>query len=172
MVAKGQITADVAARLEQEKCYGIWWFNRDHKRARYQEMAAGDLITFKELRPRLAELEETRKTVEKELAALRSHEGYVRGLERDRDALLDSLEAAAPKMLDSLTPKERPQLYKVLRTTAAVEVDGTVVVSWAGEPAGEPVCETAALSPATWRRRTCPSGLGTHSPRSPVPMTA
>src|SRR5215204_15792 len=61
------------------------------KRARYQEMAAENLITFEELRTRLVELDETRKTAERELASLRSHEEYVLGLERDRDALLDCL---------------------------------------------------------------------------------
>ena len=81
----------------------------DRKRARYQEMAAGDLITFDELRARLAELDETRKIAERELALLRGHEEYVRSLERDRDALIDSLEAEASEALDSLTPKQRHQ---------------------------------------------------------------
>jgi site-specific DNA recombinase len=57
------------------------------KRARYQEMAAENLITFEALRTRLVELEETRKTAERELASLRSHEEYVLGLERDRGML-------------------------------------------------------------------------------------
>jgi site-specific DNA recombinase len=118
----------------------------DQKRARYQEMAADDLITFEELRSRLAELEDTRKAAEKELNALRGHEEYVRDLERDRDALLDSLEASAPEMLDALAPEERHQLYKILRITAAVEADGTVVVSWTGDQVGTPVCETETLS--------------------------
>jgi predicted nucleic acid-binding Zn-ribbon protein len=63
----------------------------DGKRARYQEMAAEDLISFEELRAKLAELEETRKTAEHELAALKGHEEHVRGLERDRDAVVGSL---------------------------------------------------------------------------------
>jgi hypothetical protein len=36
-------------------------------------------------------------------------------MERDRDALLDSLAAAAPEALDSLTPEERYRWYKMLR---------------------------------------------------------
>ena len=117
------------------------------KRARYQDMAAENLITFEELRARLAELEETRKTAERELAALRSHEEYVLSLERDRDAMLDSLEAVAPEVLDSLTPEQRHHWYKMLRTTAAVNANGTLEVSWVGEHGGELVCETATLSP-------------------------
>jgi uncharacterized NAD(P)/FAD-binding protein YdhS len=55
------------------------------------------------------------KTAERELAAIRSHEEHVHGMERDREALLDSLAAAAPKALDSLTPEERYRWYKMLR---------------------------------------------------------
>jgi hypothetical protein len=42
----------------------------DRKRARYQEMAADDLITFDELRVRLTELDETRGIAERELKTL------------------------------------------------------------------------------------------------------
>jgi site-specific DNA recombinase len=116
------------------------------KRARYQEMAAENLITFEELRTRLVELDETRKTAERELASLRSHEEYVLGLERDRDALLDSLEAVAPERLDSLTPEQRHQFYKTLRLTVFVQPDGLLEVSWAGDPEGTAICEIATLS--------------------------
>ncbi len=117
----------------------------DRKRARYQEMAAGDLITLDELRARLAELEETRGIAERELAAVRGQEERVRDMERDRDALVDSLEAMAPEVLDSLTPEERQQWYKLLRLQAAIGADGTVEVSWAGAPQGTDVCQTASL---------------------------
>ncbi len=128
------------AKLWAEKLVEV-----EQKRARYQEMAADDLITFEELRSRLAELEDARQVAEKEWNALRSHEEYVRDLERDRDTLLDSLEVSAPEMLDALAPEERHQLYKILRITAAVEADGTVVVSWTGDQVGTPVCETETL---------------------------
>ncbi len=117
----------------------------ERRRSRYQEMAAGDLITFDELRARLAELGETQKTAERELVALRGHEEHILALERDRDALLDSLEAEAPEALDSLSPAERHQWYKLLRLQAAVRKDGTVEVSWAGGM-GSAVSETETLS--------------------------
>ncbi len=41
----------------------------DRKRARYQEMAAEDLISFDEPRAQLSALEDTRKTAERELHA-------------------------------------------------------------------------------------------------------
>jgi hypothetical protein len=53
-------------------------------------------------------VDETRKTAEHELEALRSREEYVRELEAGRDALLDSLEPQAPEALDSLTPEQLP----------------------------------------------------------------
>ncbi len=92
-------------------------------------MAAGDLITLDELRPRLAELEETREMAERELAAVRGQEERVRDMERDRDALIDSLEVMAPEALDSRPPEERQQWYKLLRLQAAIGADGTVEVS-------------------------------------------
>jgi site-specific DNA recombinase len=117
----------------------------DRRRTRYQEMAASDLIIFDELRARLAELEETRKTAERELAAIRSHEEYILALERGRDALLDALEVEAPEALDSLSPAERHQWYKLLRLQAEIRKDGMVELSWAGG-VGSTVCETATLS--------------------------
>jgi hypothetical protein len=56
-----------------------------NKRARYQEMAADDLITFDELRARLVELDDIRTLAERELRALRNHEELICKLEADRD---------------------------------------------------------------------------------------
>jgi len=123
----------------------------DRKRAKYQEAFAADAVTLPELKAYLAELDETRKTAEYELAALRGHEEYVRELEAGRDALLDSLEAQAPEALDSLAPEERHQWYKLLGLRADVHADGTVEVSWAGSGGSEAVCETATLSPPAVR---------------------
>lgn len=53
------------ARLWAEKLAEL-----DRKRARYQEMVADDLITFGELRSRLAEIEEVKETAEQELEAV------------------------------------------------------------------------------------------------------
>ncbi len=117
----------------------------DRRRTKYQEAFAADAMTLAELKASLAELEETRNTAERELAALRAQEEGVRVMERDRDAVLESLDAQAPEALDSLTPEERHQWYKLLRLRVGVRKDGTLVVSWAGAPAGA-VCETATLS--------------------------
>ena len=76
-------------------------------------MAAADLITFEELRAKLAELEDTRNIAERELKTLRTHREHIGGLEADRAALLDSLVGVAPDALQSLTPEERHHVYKM-----------------------------------------------------------
>jgi site-specific DNA recombinase len=132
---------DKEAKLWTEKLAEV-----DRKRARYQEAFAADAVTLPELKSYLAQLDETRKTAEYELEVLRGHEEYVRNLEADRDALLDSLEAQAPERLDSLTPEQRHKWYKLLKLRADVFADGRVEVSWAGSAPREAVCETATLS--------------------------
>jgi site-specific DNA recombinase len=129
------------AKLWAEKLVEV-----DRKRAKYQEAFAADAMTLPELKAYLAQLDETRKTAEHELEAIRGHEEYVRTLEADRDALLDSLEAQAPERLDSLTPEQRHQWYKLLKLKAAVFADGRVEISWAGGAFREAVCETETLS--------------------------
>jgi hypothetical protein len=119
----------------------------DRKRARYQEAFAADAVTLPELKAYLSQLEETRKTAEYELDALRGREEYVQQLEADRDALLDSLEAQAPEALASLTPDQRHQWYKLLQLRTNVFADGSVEVSWAGAVSSESVCETTTIPP-------------------------
>jgi site-specific DNA recombinase len=123
----------------------------ERKRAKYQEAFAADAMTLPELKASLAWLDETRKTAEHELEALRGREDYVRSLEADRDALLDSMEAQAPEALDSLTPDQRHHWYKLLKLKAAIFADGSVEVSWAGSAPSEAVCETATMSPRAAR---------------------
>jgi len=103
----------------------------DRKRARYQEMAVDDLITFDELRARLAELDNTRRVAERELEALRNREERIVELEADRDALLDSLAGIAPAALDSLAPEERHHVYKVLKLRVVAHPDEALEVSGA-----------------------------------------
>jgi site-specific DNA recombinase len=132
---------DKGAKLWAEKLVEI-----DRKRAKYQEAFAADAVTLPELKAYIAQLDETRKTAERELEMLRTRVEYVRSLEADRDALLDSLEAEAPEALDSLTPEQRHQWYKLLKLSVDVFADGRVEVSWAGSVPSDAFCETATLS--------------------------
>jgi site-specific DNA recombinase len=99
------------------------------RRARYQEMAAEGLIDFDELRACLAALEETRETAEAELHALRRRTEHLAELERDRDSLLESYAGMVPEALDTLTPGERQQVYRMIGLEARLGLDGTLEIT-------------------------------------------
>jgi site-specific DNA recombinase len=101
----------------------------DTKRARFQDMAAEGLITFDELRAKLADLDEARKTAEQELETLRKRTEYIRALERDKNALLTAFTNAVPDTLDQLETEELLQLYKILRLRLTAATDGTLELS-------------------------------------------
>jgi hypothetical protein len=79
-----------------------------------------------ELEAKLARLEETRKTAEKELVALRARQGELEELQRDTEAVLEHYAALAPEALDSLAPEERHHLYRMLRLKAVARFDETI----------------------------------------------
>jgi hypothetical protein len=103
----------------------------DRKRSGFQDMAADGLITFDELRGKLAALEETRAVAERELEGLRHRREHLDSLERNKEAVLESYAALAPEALDSLTPEERHRLYKMLKLRVNVDLDGSLEVSGA-----------------------------------------
>jgi hypothetical protein len=142
-----QLRADLERmiELEREGMHGgpdreaKMWLDKlseiNHKRSGFQDMAAEGLITFDELRSKLAALEETRATAEGELATLKGRKESIEALERDKDAVLEHYAALAPKVLDHLTPEERYHLYKMLRLEAFVYPDGSLEVD--GELIGD-----------------------------------
>ncbi len=101
----------------------------DRKRSRFQDQAAEGLMTLDELRAKLADLEETRATIERELKVLQGRQEHLESLERGKDAFLKSYAKMAPEALDSLSGEERHQLYKMLRLKVAANLDGTLEVS-------------------------------------------
>ena len=124
------------------------WLNKlaeiDRKRGGFQDMAAEGLITFDELRAKLAALEETRKTAQRELEALGRRREQIKKLERDRDALLDALMTVAPNALEALESKERLQLYQLLRLQVNNRSDGGLEVSGALDVDTPSVCTPIA----------------------------
>jgi hypothetical protein len=76
----------------------------DSERRSYIKLAARGTITDLELDEGLGELEETRATAERELAALRNQQEVLEALELDRVVLLEHYAAIAPEALDSLIP--------------------------------------------------------------------
>jgi small-conductance mechanosensitive channel len=138
-----QLRADLDAVIEQERRGTVrgdpdqeakLWDDKlaevERKRARYQEMAASELIAFDELRARLLELDETRKTAEHELEIIGNHKAHVAELEADRDALLASLMEVAPIALESLTPEERRRFYKLLGLRVIAHPDSSLEVEF------------------------------------------
>jgi hypothetical protein len=161
---RGSVRGDAGeeARLWADKLTEV-----ERKRARYQEMAASDLITFDELREKLGELAETRDTAERELEAIRDRSSRLEELERDRDAVLESLVDVAPQALDSLSPEERNRFYKMLRLEVVVSPDGSLEVSGAfGDGLG--VCER---EPLPWPSALASAGIWATISTSPCPTT-
>jgi hypothetical protein len=103
----------------------------DHKRARFQDMAAEELINFDELRAKLVALEETRDTTRKELVALEARRDQLAELERDRDTLMECYAGMVPDALDALAPEERHRVYKLLKLRVNSSTDGALDVSGA-----------------------------------------
>ena len=99
------------------------------KRARYQEMAAEGLIEFEELRVRLAALEDTRKTAERELRTLEARSEHLAQLERDRDSLLETYADLLPEAIDALGSEERHQVYRMIGMEANLAPDGSLEIS-------------------------------------------
>lgn len=85
------------------------------ERRGYLRLAAQGRITEPELDEALAELGETRETIERELEAHSSRRKEIEELERDHDSLIASWSAGVLEELDHLTPKERNELYHRLR---------------------------------------------------------
>jgi site-specific DNA recombinase len=117
----------------------------DQERRGYQKLAAKGLMTDEELDEALAELEETRKTAERELKALNDRQERLESLQRDKESILNTYASLAPEALASLGSEERHRLYKMLRLKVAVNVDGTLEVG--GDLTdGLQVCKTEASS--------------------------
>jgi hypothetical protein len=101
----------------------------EHKRSRFQDMAAEDYITFEELGAKLSDLEELLTTAVEKLEAIRNYQERIEEMEKDRDALLESYALRAPEALNELTPEERHHVYRMLRLRAAVRIGGTIEVN-------------------------------------------
>jgi hypothetical protein len=98
----------------------------------YQEQAAIGHMTFDELGVALSDLEETRKSVERELHLVRNRLERVEQLERDKDALHENYFGIAPDALEALTPEERHDFYKIVRLQVTIYPNCDLEISWAG----------------------------------------
>jgi hypothetical protein len=109
------------------------WLKRiaevDCTRGRFQDMAAEGLITFDELRDKLAGLENTRQAAQRELDALSERRVRLADLEGDRAELLAIYSEKASSGLDLFTAEERHQTYKKLRLAVLVYPGGDLEVT-------------------------------------------
>jgi hypothetical protein len=109
------------------------------KRARFQDVAVEGLITFDELRAKLAELDETRKVAEQELSRLDYRKVRIEQLEGDKVSLLKDFAGLMADVVGTLTGETRQRVYKLLRLRVTVRIDGDVDVRGA---IGENFCIT------------------------------
>jgi len=98
----------------------------------YQEQAAKGYMTFDELGTALSDLEETRKSTERELRSVKNRLERVEQLKRDKDTLHEDYFGIAPDALDSLTPEERHEFYKLVRLRVVIYPNCDLEISWAG----------------------------------------
>jgi hypothetical protein len=120
----------------------------DRKRARYQEMAAEELITLDELREKLAGLAEIRSAAEHALEEVRGRADRIIELERDRDALLASYQALALEELDDLSPQEHHDFYRTLRMIVYRHPEGGVEITGEFLPFDAPGRDTPPNDPS------------------------
>ena len=169
----GRLRAGLEAMIEQERAgmrgnpdrEAASWLQRlsevEQERRGYIRLAAKGHLTDGDLEQALAEVEETRATAEEELRIVRGRKEAMDGLERDRDALLESYAEMTPEALDILTPEERRQVYGMLRLRVEVFADGRMeargilsenvrVLYENGRAAcGEGLCDNGLVSPST-----------------------
>jgi site-specific DNA recombinase len=100
----------------------------DRKRSRFQDMAAEGLISFDELKAKLAELEENRNTAQCEMINLEGTRERIWQLEQDKARLLEDFANLVPEAVGTLTGEERNRLYSLLRLRVTVQVEGDVEV--------------------------------------------
>jgi site-specific DNA recombinase len=142
----------------------------NRKRSAFQDMAAEGLITLDELRVKLAELDGIRKTAERELRVIANRRDTLRQLEQDRDSLIEHYANMAPEALDSLTPEERHQLYKILHLRVTADEDRNLTVEGMfGEVSVHEESMTCVM-PLRWNASSNSSGMSERSPRT-IPRT-
>jgi hypothetical protein len=96
----------------------------DQLRGAYQDQQAAGFMTLEELGSKLEGLEETRRSVRAELAALQARKERVSELRRDQAALLESWAGTIPEALESFTGEERNKVYRMLRLEVAPTFEG------------------------------------------------
>jgi len=130
------ISAGMETLLEQERATGPQdaakeakaWKQKiaecARKRSAYQDQQATGLMTLEELGSKLQELDDARRLAQAELEALTRRQVHIEELEKNREALLESMAEIVPDALEDLTPQERNKIYRMLRLEVAPIEEG------------------------------------------------
>ncbi|MDQ3941800.1 MAG: hypothetical protein M3254_01685, partial [Actinomycetota bacterium] len=103
-------------------------------------------------------LEEGLETAQRELETLAQRQQRIERLEEDAEQVMRSYAGMVPENLRTLEPKERHEIYRMLRLRVAAYPDGTLLASGAlGE--ADHVYTTETISRCCGRS-TYPVGLG------------
>ena len=139
---------ELASRRDPEQEAKAWLERiaaADRQRAKYQEMAAEELITFEELRKRSEGLEEAKKMAQGELESISLHRQRLEELECSADGLVRQYAAVVPESLDAISPEDKHHIYKTLRMKVLVNIEGIVAVETVSSTVTEPEQSSAKI---------------------------
>jgi site-specific DNA recombinase len=118
-----------AMRGDPEQAVKMWLDKLaevDQERRGYLRLAAKGHMSDEELGEALGELEDTRKTAERELRAIEGQREIIEQLKRDRGIILEHYAGMVPEALEKLTGEERRQVYGMLRLRVRLSADGSM----------------------------------------------
>jgi site-specific DNA recombinase len=139
----------------------------DRKRDGYLELAVEGFLGRDELRTKLAALEETRETAERELHALKGRSELLENLEHEKDAIIERYAGLVPEALEGLSPRERHQVYRMLHLGVVAHADATLEVN--GAFSGDVLGTRDSLRMSSVRPRTSKVGCSRRSTTTPWP---
>ena len=162
-----------AVHGDPEREAGVWLeklSEAEQERRGYLRLAAKGRMGDDELDEALAELDDLRKTAERELRLIEGRKDTLRQLEQDRDALMGHYARMAPEALDSLTPEERHHLYKILRLRITADKDRNLTAEGMFGEVSVQDESSIWVTPLLWKASSRSSGMRERSPRT-IPRT-
>ena len=147
------------------------WLQRlaevDRKRDGYLELAAEGFLDRDELRGKLAALDETRETAERELRTLEGRSRLLENLEREKDTIIERYAGLVPDALEEFSPRERHQVYRMLHLRVVAHPDDKLEVS--GAFSSEGLGKEDLLRTSSVRLQTSKVGFSRRSTTTPWP---
>ena len=98
----------------------------ERRRAAFQDMAAEGLISFGELRAKLAGLDEVRGAAEAEVEKLRGARERLEFMEQERDYVLGELARVSNGAGEDMTPDDKARQYRGMGLKALADREGNV----------------------------------------------